>query len=565
MPGNVIYTITANCQDCYRCIRECPVSAIRITDGQAIIVDKLCIKCGNCVRECPQRAKTIRNDLDAAKALFNQGRPVIASVAPSFAAMYTGALTKRLPSALRRLGFRYVAETAEGAKYITDKSLTSGDVGAVCTACPVVVNYVEQYRPEFINTLIPVVAPLIAHGRMLKANHPDAYVIFIGPCAAKKKEIERPENVGAVDVVLTFSELNQWLSEESINLEECSVSNFDTIFETGEARLFPIQGGMLKTAGVLNDGLEADVFHLSGPSEVMELFSERSNFSGKKIEPLFCQDGCINGPAFPSKSTLFERRANLINYAKQFHEASDLSPRVEIDYKYDFHSEKEKEQVFSEDQINKVFESTGKTDPVFQLNCGACGYNSCRENALAVLRGMAEPEMCIPYMRRLAQQRTDMIMETIPNGIVVLDSELSMIKMNPAFMKMFMCNNGILGRRVSYLVNAEGFEKLQQGELELYESIKTKYGIRYHEILYALRDEGQYVGIYSDISKIKYDTNQLDVIQTQTLQHAREFLEHQVTFAQEMAHFLGKSTAKSEEIAKRIISLYEDEEDEVKA
>jgi iron only hydrogenase large subunit-like protein/uncharacterized Fe-S cluster-containing protein len=565
MLGNVIYTITANCQDCYRCIRECPVSAIRITDGQAVIVDELCIKCGNCVRECPQHAKTIRSDLDDVKALVESGRPLIASVAPSFAALYTGPLVSRLPSALRSLGFRYVSETAEGAKYITEKSLGDDYLGSVCTACPVVVNYVEKYRPEFIHTLIPVTAPLIAHGRLLKSLHPDAAVIFIGPCAAKKQEIARPENLGAVDVALTFQELKIWLDQEGVNLEECSVSSFDSFFETGEARLFPIQGGMLKTAGILNDGLEADVSHMSGPLEVMGLFSGPSNLMGKKIEPLFCRDGCIGGPSFVADSTLFERRASLISYARSFHEATAASPRPEVIFSHVFKNDRREPGRFTEDQINKVFERTGKTDPVFQLNCGACGYDSCRENALAVLDGMAEPEMCIPYMRRLAQQRTDRIMETIPNGIVVLDSELSMIKMNPAFMKMFMCNNGILGRRVSYLVSAEGYEKLQAGELQQYESIKTKYGIRYHEILYALRDEGQYVGIYSDISRIKYDTNQLDVIQTQTLQTAREFLEHQVTFAQEMAHFLGKSTAKSEEIAKRIISLYEDDEDEAKA
>ncbi|MDR2197886.1 MAG: 4Fe-4S binding protein [Deltaproteobacteria bacterium] len=562
MQGNVIYTITANCQDCYRCIRNCPVAAIRITGGQAIIVQELCVKCGNCVRECPQRAKTIRSDLDKAKALFNGGAKVVASVAPSFPAMYPGPLALKLPTALRILGFSHVTETAEGAKYVTEKSLGEDYNGAVCTACPVVVNYVEKYRPEFIHTLIPVAGPIIAHGRLLKSLFPEAKVIFIGPCAAKKDEIERPENRGAVDAALTFGELSEWLRSQRVDLDECEEGSFDSFFEVGEARLFPIQGGMLKTAGILNDGLEPEVFHLSGASEVMELFSGSSNFMGKRIEPLFCRDGCIAGPSFESGSTIFERRANLINYARLSHEPEELRNREAVDVEHDFLNEKQEAQLYTEEQITRVFERTGKTDPVYQLNCGACGYDSCRENALAVLRGMAEPEMCIPYMRRLAQQRTDRIMETIPNGIVVVDSDLNMVKMNPAFMKMFMCNNGLLGRRVSYLLNAEGFERLQTGDEEQYESIKSKYGIRYHEILYALRDEGQYVGIYSDISKLKYDTNQLDVIQTQTLQHAREFLEHQVTFAQEMAHFLGKSTAKSEEIAKRIISLYSVEEEE---
>jgi PAS domain-containing protein len=160
-------------------------------------------------------------------------------------------------------------------------------------------------------------------------------------------------------------------------------------------------------------------------------------------------------------------------------------------------------------------------------------------------------------MRYLAQQRTDLIIETTPNGVVILDDELCMIKMNPAFQEMFMCNNGILGRRISYLVNAEGFEMLQAGRTEKYESIRTKHNLRYHETLYALPEDEQYVGIYSDLSKITYDTNQLDVIKSQTVMHAREFLDHQIRFAQEMANYLGKSTAQSEEIARRLIGLYE--------
>jgi transcriptional regulator with PAS, ATPase and Fis domain len=181
------------------------------------------------------------------------------------------------------------------------------------------------------------------------------------------------------------------------------------------------------------------------------------------------------------------------------------------------------------------------------------------ENAAAIARGMAEPEMCSPYMRRLAQQRTDRIIETSPNGVVVLDADLRIIKMNAAFRRMFMCGDGVLGRRVSYLVNADGFAALQSGAAEKRESIQSKYGIRYHEILYALPEEQQYVGIYSDISNVRLDTKQLDILKEQTLAHAREFLDHQVRFAQEMAHYLGKSAAKSEDMALRLIELLEED------
>ncbi|NLB61067.1 MAG: histidine kinase, partial [Clostridiales bacterium] len=433
------------------------------------------------------------------------------------------------------------------------------------SACPTVVNYIEKYEPEYIDALIPVVSPMIAHGRMLKAKYPGCAVVFIGPCAAKKQEITRPENKGAIDEVLTFEELDEWLRQEGIRLENCTESSFDRVSDIGDARLFPILGGMLKTGGIFSDGTQANVIHVSGAEEIASLFSGEPNFEGKLVEPLFCKGGCINGPCFtdthgenPHGNT-FERRDNVIRYSESKKSEKDPPRFEEIPSKAEFVHVKENIEEISINEIQKIFESTGKSDPKNQLNCGACGYKSCVENAVAVVRGMAEPEMCIPYMRRLAQQRTDQIIETTPNGVVILDSELCMIKMNPAFQRMFMCNNGILGRRISYLVNAEGFEHLQSGELEQYESMQVKYGIKYHEILYPLRDEGQYVGIYSDISKLTFDSGHLDTIKAQTLQHAREFLDHQVRFSQEMAHYLGKSAAESEKIAKRLIGLYEKE------
>ncbi|MDR2634592.1 MAG: 4Fe-4S binding protein [Clostridiales bacterium] len=565
MPRQTIYTITAGCQDCYRCVRECPVKAIRISGGQAQVEDGLCIKCGTCVRACPQRAKKVRSDLEDAKSLLASGVIAAASVAPSFAAMFPGALCRRLPSALRRLGFRFAGETAEGAKYVAEQSFTKARTGGICTACPAVVNYVEKYRPEHLDALIPVVSPMIAHGRMIKDRHAGCAVVFIGPCAAKKHEILRPENEGAVDVALTFSELSEWLSSENIQLENCSESGFDRFYEIGDARLFPVQGGMLKTGGISDDGMRADVMHISGAEDVIGLFENDPGFDGKLIEPLFCKGGCIGGPCFGDEESvksqsLFSRRENVIRYAAGVEEGKDVKPVAHtVRNRAEFIRGDRKQEEISENQINKIFERTGKIEPIHQLNCGACGYKSCIENAVAVARGMAEPEMCIPYMRRLAKQRTDRIIDTTPNGIVILDGELCMIKMNPAFQKMFMCNNGILGRRISYLVNAAGFESLQSGAKEQYESIQVKYGIKYHEILYALRGEDQYVGIYADISKVKYDADQLDTIKAQTLMHAREFLDYQVRFAQEMAHYLGKSTAKSEEIAMRLINLYTDD------
>lgn len=558
MRQSTVYTLTANCQDCYRCVRICPVNAIRVNRGQAQVQDELCIQCGTCVRECPQHAKKIISSLDQAKKIMKKGGLTVASVAPSFAAVYSKDMSSRLPSALRRLGFNHVCETAEGAKYITDKSFDLESSGSICTACPAVVNYVEQYKPELIEELIPVVSPMIAHGRLLKEYYPGCSVIFIGPCAAKKKEAERPENIDAIDAVLTFSELQEWLDEEGIRLENCAESSFENKKELGHARLFPIQGGMLKTGGLTGDIDDTDVLHLSGTDEVITLFElDKRTWNYKYVEPMFCQGGCIDGPAVLDEKNMLSRRKDIIDYAAKMDLLRGTDNETQVDYSASFSKREIQSLKATESQIYQVLERMGKADEASQLNCEACGYKTCRENAEAVVKGMAEAEMCVSYMRRLAQQRTDKIIETTPNGIVILDENLRIIKMNPAFQKMFLCNNGILGRHISYLVNIEGYEKLLADDIEKHESIQSKYGIRYHEIVYALPEDRQYIGIYSDISKMKYDDMQLNVVTAQTLRHAKEFLNHQISFAQEMAHYLGKSTAKSEELAKSIIELYE--------
>jgi uncharacterized Fe-S cluster-containing protein len=533
-------------------------------------------------------------------------------VAPSFAAVY-GSDAGRLPGVLRRLGFKYAAETAEGARYVTERSFDKNQTGNICTACPAVVEYAEKYRPQWLGHLIPVVSPMIAHGRLLKARYKNCAVVFIGPCAAKKEEIRRPENVGAVDFVLTFRELAAWLKEENIDIAHSVESGFDTASLNQRAvenaspaespaqyagdscvpdgaRLFPLEGGMLKAGGFDSGVTDRRYARVSGAEAVAELFEDKNLLHTTDfIEPLFCNQGCINGPAMPCadgavKLTAYERRKRVVDYwaagqgvpnpnsgnwnrspgepgynggdknaAKSNARLSDINYRAVFTDK----SALAAQEPVSESEIQKILAETGKLDPTLQLNCEACGYKSCVENAKAIARGMAEREMCIPFMRRLAQQRTDRIIDTTPNGVVILDGDLCIIKMNPAFQKMFMCNNSILGRRISYLVNASGYEEMRGGTADAYEGVQIQYGMRYHEILYALRDEGQYVGIYSDISRLKYDAKQLDAIKMQTLTHAKEFLDHQIRFAQEMAHYLGKSTAESEAIAKRLIGLYE--------
>ena len=561
MIPNVIYTEFAHCQDCHRCIRVCPVKAIRISNGQARVTDELCIHCGSCVRECPQHAKVIAPSLAKVKQLLRDHPTVAVTVAPSFAALFSGWSARRLPSALRLLGFSYVAETAEGAQVVSEETMKLLDHGNITTACPAVVNYIEKYKPELIPQMLPVVSPMIAHGRMIKERlGPESKVVFIGPCAAKKQEAMRPELRGAIDEALTFVELIQWLEEEAVDVAACPESNFDNAGDFNTARLYPLQSGLLKTCELETDISSSEILHISGPDELISLFDSSMHQQYKLIEPLFCAGGCINGPAFPGEKNLFMKKQSLLEYVNRQKQIKISIPRPVVSTGTEFN--KEEAVIFDdveENLIQMALERTGKGDLQQQLNCGACGYDTCREKAIAVVRGLADPEMCLPYMRRLAQQRTDKIMETSPDGIIILDGDLRLIHMNPSFQKMFFCNNGILGRRITYLLNGDGFEKLARGEQEQFEAIRSKYGVKYHEILYALRGENQYVGIYSNISQVKFDDSQIDLIKRQTLEHVKELLDHQISFSQQLAHFLGKNTAQSEDLVRQITDLFDEE------
>lgn len=596
-PDKIIITSRARCRDCYRCLRVCPVKAIRMKGGQACVDDARCVLCGTCVRECPQKAKSIRNDTERAAAFIKDGFYTAVSLAPSFAAVYSGWRLKRIISALRRLGFNYIAETAIGAKITAELTagLISGEYNKtiICSACPAVVNYIEKYRHETITALAPVVSPMIAHAKIITAElcknkkREDIKMVFIGPCAAKKKEAEREEVKGLVDAVLTFDELNEWLARENINLNECDESDFDEP-SPDKARLFPLEGGLIRTASLKTDMLDSEILAISGFDEIKNSLDSLSTDAGlnskiKIIEPLFCVKGCINGPGavLTDKTDIFGRKNSVIEYCAS---SAGKKSKVKInpaDFSAGYNRFKfEETRDISDEEIKSVLEKTGKMNIEDELNCGACGYNSCRDKAVAVIRGMAELEMCMPYMRKMAERRTDKIIETSPNGIIILDEKLHIISMNDAFKKMFMCTEVIIGKKISYLIDPANFEKLAAGEgsnagisaggkkyddknansgvegdkIEVIEKYPS-YNIICHEILYTLPGEKQYVGIFVNITNLEVNQKRLDEIKTQTVRQASELLEHQIDMAQRMAKFLGEYTARGEELVKNLMKV----------
>jgi iron only hydrogenase large subunit-like protein len=548
-------------------VRVCPVKAIRVQDGQASVHPKRCLSCGTCIRECPQGAKTYRRDLDKVREILARKNRVAVSIAPSFAGFLREWEWRRLPSALRKLGFCRVEETAVGAWHAahTLKNLLANSASRHTTliesSCPAVVNYIERYRPDRVPDIAPVLSPMMSHARLLKELHGlDLAIVFVGPCVAKKSEAERPEHAGLVEAVLTFEELFDWFLEENIDLAQLEESAFDA--EPGsDARYYPLLGGCLQTAEIASDKLSDRVLSASGFDEVREVLQTPQDPHLDLIEALFCPEGCIGGPAIPSEGNPFERRLRLIQYVREqtpvpgqpvavSHENISFTARFCPKPVDESHS-------VSELAIRQALERTGKIDPENQLNCGACGYPTCRDKAIAVCLGLAEAEMCLPYMRHLAERRTDRIIETSPNGIVLLNERLEILSMNAAFRKLFYCSNALLGKHISLIVDPEMFERLAAGtEGPIEETIKhSSYNRICHQIVYRLPQDQQFVGLFINVTETRKSQEELEALRSEALRQAHELLEHQIQMAQEMTRFLGENTARGEELVENLMTL----------
>lgn len=560
----VVFTNKAKCRDCNRCVRVCPVNAIKIKDGQANVIPERCIACGTCVTECPQNAKSFMGSIDKVLRYIDLKETLLASIAPSFASVFSDWEQRRIASALRKLGFSHVSETAIGASYVANQTAESiranQNVSHICTACPAIVNYVEIYRQEFIRYLIPVTSPMIAHAKLMKSMYGlNTKVIFIGPCIAKKDEAQRPENKGLVDSVLTFSELKEIFLRKNINIPECEESFFDD-YPDKDSRLFPIEGGLLKTARAGTEITNSKQLAISGFSRFEDALTSLTLNKNLKftIEPLFCEFGCINGPDIREKKHHFLSRDQVIRFN---HENEDKIAGTDknLNLRANFNKKPMPFTSYTDEQINQVLRQTGKINPEDMLNCGACGYDNCRKKAIAVLDGLAEPEMCIPFMRRSAESKNDLILRTDPNGIVILNRDLEIVQINPAFKKMFSCSDRIIGNRISYLLDPEPFERLISGnESEIHQKIKIpNYNLVCHQIIYQLENENQIVGIFVNITDFELNETKLKNIKTDTIIQAQELIEHQVKMAQELVRFLGENTAKGEALLTRLIKAIE--------
>ncbi len=571
MQGWVISTNVARCRDCYRCVRTCSVKAVKVQNGQATVVPELCLACGNCVRECPQGAKQVREDRAAVQEAIRAGKTVVASLAPSAPAFFGIRTFSAIEQVLQQLGFAAAGETAFGAEMVglahRDWVEAHREQWPVITSsCPVVVNLIEKYYPDLIPHLAPIVSPMVAHGRWLRQQYgPEAFIVFIGPCIAKKAEMLEESVAGAIDAALTFTELAEWMQEEGIAFPDDGDGAEPA--PRVSARLFPVEGGLVGTANMDTDMLTSHIVTTSGLSACEDVL--RGIRAGKLaaclVELMACEGGCINGPAMEDHiESVYVARQRVMEYAAQRqpkpmparHEWPDLSRTYQ-----DKHVSAPE---FTEEQIQEVLHMVDKYSPEDELNCGACGYPTCRDKAKATLRGMAEATMCIPYMRRRAESLRQVVIDVTPNPVVIVDSRLQIQDLSPSAERAFRCyRQQVAGKPLRTIMpNVDSFVQARDtGQPVVGEIVRIRDDLIVEQTIMPVPGQSLLVGILRDITEQVRQREQLEHIREETLRRTEEVIKKQMRVAHEIAQLLGETTAETKMMLSRLAKVLEEDGD----
>lgn len=532
-----------NCKNCYKCIRHCPVKSIRFSGNQAHIVGNECILCGQCFVVCPQNAKEIADATEAVKVLLEGEEPVVASIAPSFIANY-GVGIEAMEQALRQLGFAAAEETAIGATYVNrmyEDILRNRKPDVMISSCCHSVNLlIQKYFPQALPYLADVISPMQAHSVDIRRRMPNAHVVFIGPCLSKKDEADH--YTGYVDEVMTFEELTRMLEEANIQLEQ----NVDHNSQS-RTRLFPTSGGILKTMEkvpgyqyISVDGIENCIAALHD--------LEQGGLNNCFIEMSACAGSCIGGPVMEKY-----HRTPIRDYAAVDAYAGSEDFPIETLPQERIHKEMEainrKLPQPTETEIFTILRQMGKNKPSDELNCGSCGYNTCREKAIAIYQGKADLTMCLPYLKDRAENFSDHIINNTSNGILVLNESLEVQQINQTACEILNVRHpsDVLGEQVIRIRDPKDFLDVKNGgatirdrrtylaEYNKYVDETILYDASYRVLMCMMRD----------VTEEERQRRTKESIRQQTIETADKVVDKQMRIVQEIASLLGETAAET--------------------
>ncbi len=535
----------SDCKNCYKCIRHCPVKAIRFSGNQAHIIGNECILCGQCFVVCPQNAKEIVNEVEKVKVFLQNGDPVVVSIAPSFIANYDGAGIDSMRTALKKLGFYDAEETAIGATIVKneyERMLKEEERDIVISSCCHSINLlIQKYYPVALEYLADVMSPMQAHCQDIKRRIPNAKTVFVGPCVAKKDEAEYYGDI--VDAVLTFEELSQWFKEENIELETIQDNN-----DNSRARFFPTTGGVLKTMNEIEGYTYVAIDGVENCIQVLKDI-EKGKIHNCFIEMSACVGSCVGGPVIEKyhHTSNIKDYIEVANYAgkKDFEVAQPKAMELQKTFSY---IEQRNTQP-SEIEISNILRQMGKFKPSQELNCGSCGYNTCREKAAAIIQGKAEISMCLPFLKDKAESFSDTIVNNSPNGLIVLNEQLEVQQINDSARKMMNIRSAsdVLGDQVIRILDPTVFMTVMSTgrnvrDERIYLAEYKKY---IEQTVVHDKDSHLLISIMRDVTDEEKEREKKEDISRQTVEVADKVVEKQMRIVQEIASLLGETAAET--------------------
>ncbi len=565
-----IYTEKNDCQDCYRCIRECPVKAIRMEDQSAYVIADDCIYCGHCTITCPAGAKKVTEDVSTVRYLLRQNRPVIVSLAPSWVSDFPEYTVEQMITALRTLGFHGVSETALGAELMSAsvrEQLAVLPKGVwISPCCPSTIDLIKKYYPQHSANILPVDTPMLAHGKYIRSLYDDKVkVVFIGPCIAKKHEADL--NPGIIDAAITFKKLREWFEEEEISPETLTPSPFTSFipYASGSGNRFPVEGGMISCIG--RTEVPVSFLAVSGVKKIMSVLAELDQVRSDRqvfIELMSCDGGCINGPGSSSNSSQAVRTIRVENNTGSGRNGNHtLKEGISLHNTYEG-IEAISTPVFEEEEIAETLRSIGKQRRTDELNCGGCGYDSCREFALAVLGEKAEREMCVSYMRRVAQDKASALLQRMPYGVVLVDKKLRIVEANLNFAELagdeallaYDAKPGLEGADLRKLVPYHGyFENFNEGGTGgLEKDIRTDRHFL-HLSIFPIQGKHLVCGIIHNLRAPELKREEI-------VKRTRKVIRENLMTVQKIAYYLGENASNMETLLNSIVDIQNEDEDE---
>ena len=562
----------ASCRHCYKCVRNCEVKAISVENEQAHIMKDHCINCGHCLEVCPQNAKTFASDMDRVKGYLRQGMKVIISIAPSYLGVLEYDKPGQVVAALKRLGFYEVRETAEGAALVTkeyarlleEKQMKN----IITTCCPSVNDLIEKYYPSLVSVMAPVVSPMVAHGRLIKSIYgEDVKAVFLGPCIAKKEEAIGDERVrGAIDAILTFEEITGWWEAEGIDIHQCEDQPMGNPSPKVN-RLYPISGGVIQS--VLAGTAEEQYYkvHIDGLKNCMELFSEleKGEIQSCFFEVNVCEGGCIKGPASDKWQQSTVRAKMDIEKQVLHREEAEGIDGASLNLQKTFTDRRVLDKQPSEQEMQEVLHAMGKYTREDELNCGACGYATCRAKAAAVFQKKAEIGMCLPYALAQAESMSNIVMDVTPSMIMIVDKDMRIRECNKKAMEMLgVSREEALERYIfEFLDDKDIMEVLTTKRQIIHKKVNLDtVKLKVVETIIYIDSLESVLVTYQDITKEEKAKEQHYNLKIETVEMAQKVIDKQMMVAQEIAGLLGETTAETKVTLSKLRDsiLFEEEE-----